>query len=81
MLICRMCINPRVEIALEGGCNSKPCNGQRQGCQGRKVGKPCKNDMDVNGNVHELKTKSMHATVHVMKKAKTKTVGKKCAQL
>ncbi len=46
-----------------------------------KVTKLAKNDMDVKGNVHKLKNKSMHATMHVMKKVKKKTtVGMICAQ-
>ena len=70
-----MCIKQRIVIALEGGCNSKPCNGQGQG----KVAKPAKTDMAAKGNVDKIKTKATHATVHVINKVKT-TSGHACAQ-
>ena len=35
-----------------------------------KVAKPANNDMDVKCNVHKMKTKAVHATVHAMKKVK-----------
>ena len=44
-----------------------------------KVAKPAKNDMDVEDNVHNMKTNAMHATVHAIKHAKT-TSGHACAQ-
>jgi hypothetical protein len=44
-----------------------------------KVAKPAKTVMNVKGNVHKMKTKAMHATVHAMKKV-NKTSGNDCAQ-
>ena len=35
-----------------------------------KVAKPAKTDMAVKGNVHKIKTKAMHDTVHAMQKVK-----------
>ena len=44
-----------------------------------KVTKLANKDMYVKGKTHKLKTKSMHGTVHVMKKVK-QTNGHACAQ-
>ena len=43
-----------------------------------KVTKPANNDMDVKGNVHNMKTKAMHATAHAMNNVKNS--GHACAQ-
>ena len=44
-----------------------------------KVAKPAKKDMDVKDNVHNMKTKAMHATVHDMLNVK-KPSGHACAR-
>ena len=44
------------------------------------VAKPAKKGMDVKDNVHNMKTKAMHATVHDMRKVQDKTSGHDCAQ-
>jgi hypothetical protein len=40
-----------------------------------KVAKPAKKDMHVKDNVHNMKTKAMHVTMHAMKNVKTTKVG------
>ena len=68
VMFCLMGINQRVVIALEGGCNSSPCNGQGHGGQGQGR-QSCQDSHVCQGQCaqYEDQGKAMHATVYATK--------------